>query len=134
MSVKICRECGKEFEPTDIRQQICSDNCRKIRNRRASLEWTVAHPEIMRARQKAMRRIASKNCIVICKICGAPVDPYENWNGRICRRRIHESCIFKDVAETALKGGRLSELQKSRLRNLGAAVDDALEEYKNHEI
>lgn len=134
MSVKICRECGKEFEPANAKICICSDECRKIRNRRASLNWGNEHPEIMRIRHKAIRKIQSDKCIISFKICGKPVDSYENWDGRICRRRIHESCIFKDVAETALKGGKLSELQKSRLRNLNATVDDALEEYKNHEI
>jgi len=131
LSMKICRECGKEFEPADYRQTICSDVCRKIRNRRKQYDWIAANPEKIKMKSKADSLIHSQKCIIICSICGAPVDSYINWDGRICRRRLHESCIMKDIAETALKGDKLSELQKSRLRNLGTTKEEVLKEYRN---
>ncbi len=131
MSLKTCRECGKEFEPDDYRQNICSDACRKIRNRRKQYEWILANPEKIRKKSKAVSLSKSQKCIIICSICGAPVDSYVNWDGRICRRRLHESCIMKDIAETALKGEKLSELQQSRLRNRGITKEEVMKEYRN---
>lgn len=34
--IKICEECGVEFETNNSRRKLCSENCRRIRgNRRA---------------------------------------------------------------------------------------------------
>jgi predicted nucleic acid-binding Zn ribbon protein len=51
ISTKICKECGKEFEPNNTNKLICSDKCRKERNRRKKLDYFHIH-KIDRKKQR----------------------------------------------------------------------------------
>ena len=53
MTTRLCKLCGREFEPQQARTAYCSDACRKEGERRANTLW--ARKDRLRRREAALR-------------------------------------------------------------------------------
>lgn len=127
--MKVCAECGKPFEETNAKQIICSDECRKARAKSYHGSYAYKDKEVLRQRARMRYAKVSEKRIVNCLICGKPVPSYINWDGRICRRRIHEECVIADIRAAIESGTALSLKQQSRLRTLAMTKSDFIQEY-----
>ena len=54
MTTRLCKLCGREFEPQQARTAYCSDACRKEGERRANTLW--ARKDRLRRTEVALRR------------------------------------------------------------------------------
>lgn len=127
--MKICAECGKPFEETSFRQIICSDACRKARAKNYHSKYAYKDKEVLRQRAKMRYADKSAKHVVNCLICGKPVASYVNWDGRICRPRMHKECLVRDIRATIESGAALSALQLNRMRYWGLNKTMFIEEY-----
>lgn len=110
MIKKQCIICGKEFEVVNSHYCLCSDECRKAR------------AKIQNAKHNADQKYTKKKQtvepkIVLCKICGKPVEPYF-FDGRMCRKYYHESCVLSEALYAVSEGHSYEDKRIKRAHNL----------------
>ena len=71
--MKTCKVCGAIFSPRDYRQSICSDECRKVANKKRCALHRQKHP------------IIKNNCV----LCGAETKGFICM-GSECRKIYHQ--------------------------------------------
>lgn len=128
MIKKKCAVCGKEIEVANPQYCLCSDECRKIRNRayKSKHDYVETH-------RKYMREERWRNAKVIpCKICGEPVPPTFREN-RMYRKHYHEKCVLKEALQAVREGCKFSDKRIVLAWNTyGYTKTELLEELDNY--
>lgn len=98
-----CNICGNVFDEHHTRQIYCCPECART----AQISQIVAHNREHRQKK-----------LIICKICGLPVQAVHGAVGSQ-RPRLHYDCIIQDLIDTASSGKEYSKTQKFRKMRLG---------------
>lgn len=116
MIKKNCAVCGKEFEAANYRYCLCSDECRRVRDRiqRATPEYRARHNERNRSEYRKKRRENFK--VIPCKICGKPIEP-EFRDDHMCRKYYHESCVLSEALQAVSEGAGTDDKRIRRAKN-----------------
>lgn len=80
----ICKECGKEFEPKDVRERYCSNKCRKLHWAKYLYEYN---------RKDGGCKLVSREC----PICGTHFEG--RTNKKYCSKRCAHAASWKAYIE-----------------------------------
>ena len=131
---KICVICGKEYEPyagQHSRQKTCSKECRKVLVKQYADEYKER--AVVKERHKAyMRKYNTAHRTTICRLCGKPIIR-DYSTGHTARTRMHDECIYADIAKTLNEGKPLSIAQAQRLYQRGYDIESFREERMQRE-
>lgn len=128
MIKKNCVICGKEIEVANSCYCLCSDECRRVRDRmrRLAPEYRAKVSERRKRRYKEQRWKHIK--VIPCKICGKPVEP-EFYDGRMRRKFRHESCVLSEALQAISEGAKNKDKRIARAyRMYGYTVKELREE------
>lgn len=127
---KICTICGKEYEPHYSKinsQKTCSKECRKALTKQYADEYKER--AVVKERHKAyMREYNMAHRKTICMLCGKPIIR-DYSTGHTARTRMHDECIYADIAKTLNEGKSLSIAQAQRLYQRGYDLQSFREEW-----
>ena len=112
---KKCAVCGKEFEVVNSRYSLCSDECRKKKKRENSKQYNIDYREKLRDQVREYQRRNAK--VIMCKICGKPVDAELGGNNRVIRKHYHEECVIKEAIQAISNGAKCDDSQIKRANN-----------------
>ena len=126
---KICIVCGKEFEYKGFNYSqpgVCSDECRKVRQKQVREDFFRRHPE-KKAEYRAKADEYKKNTFQTrCKICGERIfkEP-----GQYRSPNLHDVCVYDDILKTLKRHEKLNKTQYYRLIARGYTLGEFLKDY-----
>ena len=108
--VKQCIICGKEIEIINSRYCLCSDECRKARAK-------IQNDKHNANQKYVKKKQITKPKIVLCKICGKPVEP-SFFDGRMYRKYHHDECVLSEALQAVSEGCDFKDKRVKKAYNL----------------
>lgn len=117
MIKKQCVICGKVIEVINPQCCLCSDECRRVRDRmrRLAPEYRAKVSERRKRRYKEQRWKHIK--VIPCKICGKPVEP-SFFDGRMYRKYHHDECVLSEALQAVSEGCDFKDKRVKKAYNL----------------